>query len=587
MLSFKQKILITYIFTFLTLIALSFPLASNIVRSIASKAMEDRANELIAKIKDAPNEEALIQSLKDQKSTIFFRVSVIDNDKHVLYDSHTKHILGEFFDRNYIVEHPEVLEAFKEGVGYNEDYSKILDQKFSYLAKAFNFHGRTFVMRTAFPYKYFNDLAHDFEIGLLGLVTATLLLFSIMTWLTISHFTKPIQQIISAVTPYQEGKVNELPEIELQATNPEDEFSKLAMTLNSMSEKIQDHIDNLTEERNEKLAILESLIEGVIAIDPNMIVTYANEVALKQLNVKKEEIIGHKFTSDKIPEGYALTVACQQEKIPLTETLNIINNGSKTYFDVVAAPKEGGGAIFVMQDKTSHYKLLEMRKDFIANASHELKTPITIIRGFAETLHDNPDLPEETMVEVTGKIVRNCQRMTGLIKDLLTLSDVENLPLSRLESCSLPKMTMDCARTVQEIYPAAKIAIHSEKGDNLSITADPSLIELAMINLLENAAKYSTPPAEIRVEISRDEDKIRICISDKGIGIPQQDLEHIFDRFYTVDKAHSQKMGGSGLGLSIVKTIVNKHFGDISVASEVGKGTTFTLLLPTSFPGYN
>lgn len=250
------------------------------------------------------------------------------------------------------------------------------------------------------------------------------------------------------------------------------------------------------------------------------------------------------------------------------------------FLDVVAAPKkDNAGAILVLQDKTAHYKIFEMRRDFIANASHELKTPITIIRGFAEALHDNPDLPPETQREVTNKIVRNCNRMAALIKDLLTLADIENIPSSRLSTCNLADLSRRCLSMLLEIFPDAQATL-KEKKKNIHFIADMDLLELAIMNLLENAAKYSNRPAQIQLILDETHDDVIIEVGDKGIGIPSVDQEHIFDRFYTVDKAHSQKMGGSGLGLSIVKTIVEKHFGTISLKSEIGKGSTFTIRMP-------
>ena len=200
---------------------------------------------------------------------------------------------------------------------------------------------------------------------------------------------------------------------------------------------------------------------------------------------------------------YNLLVACQQEKKILTENLQLkASDGRKIYLDIVAAPKkENAGAILVLQDKTSHYKLLEMRKDFIANASHELKTPITIIRGFAETLHDNPDLPHDVCQEVTGKIVRNCVRMTNLIKDLLTLTDVDNIPDFRLIECDLEDIIKNCCQTVKEVHQDVQITINKPQDQEMNLIADPHLMELAFINLIENAAKYSNPPAQITIDM--------------------------------------------------------------------------------------
>lgn len=580
MFTFRQKILLSYIVVFLIIIGLMFPFASSTVKKIAIKAMQDRAEELVVKLKTAPNNDALVRRLKEQKPLIFFRVSVITDERKVLYDSHTKRIFGTRFSQEYVVEHPEIMQALKEGVGYAEDYSELLGQKFSYFAKAFDFNGKTYILRIAFPYKYVTELTHDFEIGVIGVASIILLLFSTMTWFLINHLTRPIQQIITAVRPYQEGEQTTIPEIKIK-NGPGNDFHKLAMTLNSLSNKIQKHINTLTQERNEKEAILESLVEGVVAIDGLMNITYANQAALKLLNIENpEDLIGHNFSETHQQKCLALLAACQQDKKALSDTLEIKREGPKTYLDIVAAPKkDDSGAILVLQDKTAHYRILEMRKDFIANASHELKTPITIIRGFAETLHDNPDLPLDTTVEITNKIVRNCSRMTNLIKDLLTLSDIENIPESRLIECDMVNLVHHCVDTIRNVHPDAEIDI-SVPYEELLIIADRSLMELALNNLIENAAKYSNKPAHIKINMEDLGSSIRISITDRGIGIPESDLDHIFERFYTVNKAHSQRMGGSGLGLSIVKTIVDKHFGKINVTSEFGKGTTFILTLP-------
>jgi two-component system, OmpR family, phosphate regulon sensor histidine kinase PhoR len=359
------------------------------------------------------------------------------------------------------------------------------------------------------------------------------------------------------------------------------------LTLNSLSAKIQSHIDTLIYERNEKKAILESLVEGVIAVDNNRHITYSNHMAQKLLNYSGD-LLNQPFIATKQDKCDNLLENCQIENKPLSDTLELYLNGKKYYLEVIAAPKkESGGAILVLQDKTAHHKIFEMRRDFIANASHELKTPITIIRGFAEALHDNPDLPLQTRIDITSKIMRNCKRMTTLIKDLLTLADIENIPTSRLTECNLEELTKRCCGMLWEVYPDTILQINKSEERDVCLVADADLLELAIFNLIENAAKYSNRPAHITITLEEEPEKVRIRIADKGIGIPAADQEHIFDRFYTVDKAHSQKMGGSGLGLSIVKTIVEKHFGTISLESELGKGTTFTIELPIREMAYD
>ncbi|CCB90672.1 putative sensor histidine kinase [Waddlia chondrophila 2032/99] len=582
MFSFRQKIFITYVFVFLVLIAMMFPFAQRAVKDIVKKSMEDRALELISKIKSAPNDEALIRNLKEQKALIFFRVSVITNERKVLYDSHTKGILGPRFSREYIVSHPEVLQAFREGSGYAQEYSQILNQEFAYFAKSFPFHEKTYVLRTAFPLQYVEEITKDFEFGFLGSAIAILLLFSVMTWFIINYLTRPIQQIITAVKPYQEGASPTIPQIFLKPKNRSDEFGKLASTLNSLSIKIRSHIDSLTKERNEKEAVLESLVEGVIAVDNQNRIIFANTMACKLLGTKLPSILNKPVEAIQQPKCSELVRLCQQEGKVLTDTLEIKLHSKRRHFDLVAAPKKDAtGAILVLQDKTEHYKLIEMRKDFVANASHELKTPITIIQGFAEALHDNPGLPIETSSEITSKIVRNCIKMTMLIKDLLTLTDIEHIPESRLLETDLLELIQTVESTVQDAYPDAVITVHSNPDEQYFLLADPYLLELAFNNLIENAAKYSPPPAKVNVTLKQIKNGVRIDISDQGYGIPKKELENIFQRFYRVDTTRAKKVGGSGLGLSIVETIIAKHFGEISVTSEEGKGSTFTIFLPS------
>ena len=583
MLSFRQKILVTYLFVFLIFIALMFPFAQSAVKDLVLKAMEDRTTALISVLEKTPNDEALITKLKEQKALIFFRVSVITNERKILWDSHTKRILGPGFSQDYIVSHPEVLAAFREGTGYHEEYSKLLSQDFAYFAKSFRFHGKTYVVRTAFPLEYIKEISKDFEFGFLGSITAILLLFSLMTWFIINYLTRPIQQIITAVKPYQEGLTTTIPMIKLKPEDRSDEFGQLANTLNSLSVRISKHITTLTSERNEKETVLESLGEGVIAVDNALKITFANTSSINLLKLKKEDLLGHnaKEAITKQPCPLLLEECLKQGRV-LTDTLGIKSRGKKIYLDLIAAPtKDKSGAVLVLQDKTEHYRIIEMRKDFIANASHELKTPITIICGFAETLRDNPDLPKEVLAENLGKIVLHSKRMNNLIKDLLALTDIEHIPESRLLECDLFHLAQNAMTTVQEAYPQAQIQLITAQKEPFPLLADPTLLELALTNITENAAKYSPgAPPEITITLDKAGNEYTVAIADKGMGIPAEDLDNIFLRFYRVEKSRAKKIGGTGLGLSIVETIIEKHFGKITVQSEVGKGSTFTIFLP-------
>ena len=170
--------------------------------------------------------------------------------------------------------------------------------------------------------------------------------------------------------------------------------------------------------------------------------------------------------------------------------------------------------------------------------------------------------------------------MDTLVKNLLTLADIESLPLTNPQYCDLECLIEECKRIVLSVYPDASIEI-VKNSDSITAEVEPSLLELALLNLIGNAVKYSSSPAKVVICMHQNPDEIQIEVSDEGMGIPQEDLEHIFERFYTVNKAHSRKLGGAGLGLSLVQTIIEKHEGTIQVASVLGKGSTFTVCLPS------
>ncbi|MCB1148756.1 MAG: PAS domain-containing protein [Chlamydiia bacterium] len=580
-LSLRKKIFLSYLVLFTVFVALMFPFSNYLVKQIIIQSMDDQVTELIDSIKDAPDHEELVKDLKAEKPLIFFRVGIITDENKILYDTHMKRVIGAEFSQDYVVDHPEVNEAFEYGTGYSEDYSGRLGQKFAYFAKTFDFHGKTYVLRTAFPFQHIEALLIDFEIGFLTLGSLGLLLFSIVTWFAIHRLTRPIENIIEAIRPYQEGRSPTIPAIEIHTTNPQDEFGRLALTLNSLSEKVRRQIDQLVEERNEKEAILQSLGEGVVAVDRNMHVTYVNTMALQLLNLRRSDLVGFDFSVSGQEACEKLLKECHQEDRPAATSIQLKNGGQSLFLDLMAVPIRGKhGMILVLQDKTEHHKIAQMRKDFVDNASHELKTPITIMLGYAETIDDNPEMPKEMLKKIAGTIMNNARRMNNVIQDLLILSDVENLPESRLDEVELEALINQSRDTVMQVFKDATIRIENKTGNPALMHGDQYLLELAFNNLINNAAKYSEGAADISVAIEDFGDYFEISVADKGIGIPEEDLENLFQRFYTVDKAHSRKKGGSGLGLSIVQTIAEKHFGTVHVKSKLGEGSVFVLTLP-------
>jgi len=335
--------------------------------------------------------------------------------------------------------------------------------------------------------------------------------------------------------------------------------------------------------RVEKRVLLENLDEGALITNSSGKVTYINLKAESLLRINEENFLGRRLfevpvTSDLWKNCIALVsqaLKCEER----VHTFLTLSEKEKIYLQLIAIPTgDGEGAVLLIQDRSNQQKILEMGKEFIANASHELKTPVTIIRGFAETLKDLPEVSEVMYESILEKIIRNCERMEGLVKNLLTISDLENGSKENMQECDLIQVVEESCNQCITAFPECKIEQFFNE-EAVYVWGDPYLLELALFNILKNAVRYSPKPADIKVTINAKETEVDVHIEDKGIGIPSQDIDRIFDRFFTVDKTHSRRLGGAGLGLSIVKVITQRHEGKIWVTSKEQEGTTFHLSL--------
>jgi PAS domain S-box-containing protein len=576
MLSFRKKILLGDIIVFLIFIALMFPFVERTVNYTVKNSLDRRVLAEIDFLKELNSEGEIIKRIRDERAFVFFRVTLFDGKGHFLYDS--------LFSGNEEQgrESFEVEKALKSGRGFQNRYSTFFHQAMAYSAIAFDAGGKTYVLRMGIPFGEIRALMVEFEIGFLILGTIFLMLYGIATWTIIHRLSLPIQHIVNVIKPYQEGKDEFIPHIEV---NEGGEFGNLAKTLNSMSARIKKQIDILVQQRSETEAILESLGEGVIAVDAEERILFANSSACQMLAAAREGMLRQKFREIKV-QRRELMLKCYElirhsfDQAEVVVETFILDQGRKYYFDLIASPlARHRGIVLVIQDKSSDHKILEMGKDFVANASHELRTPLTIIRGFAETLHDLPNLPKQTLKEISEKILKTSIRLEILVKSLLTLADIEGFNDEQLHRVDLVPVAEGCMQNLLAAHPHAQVVLHRKK-EEIFVRANVPLLEMAITNLLENAVRYSPAPAQISITVDEAGDWAQVIVADQGIGIPEGDLPHIFDRFYTIDKARSRKFGGAGLGLSIVKGIVQKHHGEVSAASKLGQGTTFTIQIP-------
>lgn len=580
MLGFRKKIVLSHIVILLIFISALFPLIGLTVNHIMRISLTNRGKTLIDELKTTRNTQEMVAMMKNHSEFIMQPVSLLDAEGMVIYRSYMPNTAQGEQETGR-----EVKDAVKYGKGFDEHLSPAFNQYYYYVALSFTAHGEKYILHVNFRSSEIDQIKFYFTIGILIVCILLLVIANVLDTIIVHYILRPVQQIIDAIRPYQEGKQALLPKIVLNETMKGVEFTRLASTLNSLSERIQSQIENLTKQREETKEILESIGEGIIATDPSARIKFINRTACRMLEIERERV--HRKTLDGVETQSAeLAQKCHELILHALQTAEssvqtfTLREKGPLFLDLISAPlAHQSGALLVLQDKTSDYKIVELGKDFIANASHELRTPITIIRGFAETLQDLPELSKEMLHEITEKIVRTCVRLDKLVRSLLTLSDVENISQDRFKPADLVILAENSKHHLLSVVPKMKIRFKSEL-ETAPIIADADLLELAIINILENGVKYSQGPADIDMVIQRVGDEVHLSITDKGIGISVADIPYIFDRFYTVDKARSRKSGGAGLGLSIVKTIIEKHKGKVLVTSELHQGSTFTLVLP-------
>jgi two-component system phosphate regulon sensor histidine kinase PhoR len=365
----------------------------------------------------------------------------------------------------------------------------------------------------------------------------------------------------------------------------DDELGALGRSLNSTALQLRDLVDRLSVESAQREAILASMVEGVLAVDNSLRITFANESFARAVGAANPipaklplvELVRNPDLRE-ILAGVLASGESVKRRLPLP-------GAAERIFEVQAAPLSSGtarGAIAILHDITDLERLERVRKDFVANVSHELRTPLTAIRGYAETLLEGALEDKENNRRFLEIIKAHAIRLNNIASDLLALSELESGKVrSGPEPVPVRAAVESALRTVEAEARVRGIAVACGRMEDARVLGDRFQIEQALVNLLDNAVKFNRPSGEVLVEITRPTDgRVSISITDTGIGIPYDDLPRIFERFYRVDKARSREVGGTGLGLSIVKHLVERLNGTVTVESQLGKGSTFTLQFP-------
>jgi len=506
------------------------------------------------------------------------RVTVIDHGGRVLADSeHDPSTMENHAGR------PEVADAVAGRTGSSVRHSATLDIDFCYLAAPAALPGQPgAVLRLARPLEQVKVSIAQVRLLILKAFLPAALLAFLVAWLVSRAFTRRIRRIEAFAADLSAGQFSGA-----LAVDADDELGSVARALRNMARQFRDMLDRLAEESAQRRAILASMVEGVLAVDADLRVTFCND-----------SLAGAVRARTPVPEGLPVLQlirdpAMQELLANVIETgesaqrrLLLLATGGRVY-DVQAAPLEHRprrGALAILHDVTELERLERVRKDFVVNISHELRTPLTAIRGYAETLLDGALEDREHNRKFLGIIASQATRLADVAAALLTLSELE---AERTAPAPERILVRDAAEAALEaIAPEAEacgVSILAGNLDDLAVAAPRGRLERVLQNLLNNAVRFNRRGGEVWLEAAPAPDgKVAISVRDTGIGIPHEDLPRIFERFYIVDKSRSREAGGTGMGLSIVKHIVEQMSGTVSVESRMGKGSVFTVLLPAA-----
>jgi two-component system phosphate regulon sensor histidine kinase PhoR len=476
----------------------------------------------------------------------------------------------------------EIRGAFVSGRAETVRYSYTLGHDLVYLAiRMQTGEGAQSVLRLSMPLRRLNDALSGFRGRLWGVSSVILVLVGIASLLFFRTISLRIGRLKDFSLRVAAGDFTPAP-----ADRRKDELAELAGALNETAARLDRTIRTLTEERNQSAAILSGMAEGVVVIASNQRVIFCNEAFRRAVGAGDARWEG-RSVAEIIPHSDLLTLI--QRALGTSESMRsevTVGSVRTRSFAVAAAPVRANGtvsgAVLVLHDISELRRLERARRDFVANVSHEFRTPLTAIQGFADTLLGGALEDRDNCRRFLEIIRENAVRLGRLTEDLLKLSQIEAGKL-QLEFRPFAAQTIlaECLETARLKAQHKKLILELESEPDLpEIRGDAGSVQEVIQNLLDNAVRYSHPEGRITVRARRQGEEVVISVSDTGIGIPQADQERIFERFYRADAARSRESGGTGLGLSISKHLVEAHGGRIRVESEVGRGSTFSVILP-------
>ncbi|HQB39091.1 MAG TPA: ATP-binding protein [Deltaproteobacteria bacterium] len=515
-------------------------------------------------------------------SAVKARVTLIQPDGRVIADSDVKRPMVAELENH--LSRPEVQQALKTGIGSAVRYSDTLKTSMLYTAISYNSAGKKGVIRLSQPLEYFNEASQT-----LHRVTGTAMLLSALLALGLSLFlskltSRPLREM--AALAERIGKDKDPIRIPVSG---HDEIGLLASVMNDMAGRIDRQLQSLAAEKLRLDTILKGMGEGVMVATSKGTITLVNPSFRNMFGITADVEGRNLIEVSRNPDLQAAFQELSETGNELIREIRILPGETTllTHWVPLPANNGGDGVVAVFHDITDMKYVENMRRDFVANVSHELRTPVSVIKGYAETLLMEGVIASEPdkASRFAGIIHNHAERLTILINDILTLSYLESkaaaLELNPLDvGGTAAKACMLLAQNAAA--KCIKLANEVPSGQLPRIMADQGRLEQVLVNLIDNAIKYTPVSGTVRVYAEQAPGQLKLSVTDSGIGIPEKDLPRIFERFYRVDAARSREQGGTGLGLSIAKHIVQLHGGELTVTSTPGKGSTFTCTLRTA-----
>ncbi len=529
----------------------------------------------------APAHTALDRDVKRLGRDTALRITVILPGGTVIADSdEDPAVMGDHSAR------PEIADALAGRIGASQRFSETIGRDLLYVALATPRSGTArAVLRTSVALTSIDAaLARVYRsIALAALAVAAMA--ALFALLVSRRISRPLEQLGTGAARFAQGELSHrLP------VSGSHEIAKLAQALNEMAVELDQRIRTVVEQRNEQDAVLASMVEGVIAVDEDENIITFNDAAARLLGVARANAVGRAIQEAvRNPELQRFVKKTLATTEPVAEELTFHTDSARVWQAQGArlheADKHSAGAVVVLNDITEVRRLETIRSDFVANVSHELKTPITAVKGFLETLRDGALDDRENARRFVDIAARQADRLDAIINDLLALSRLEQSGAdAAIETGPVPlRGVLECAvQACSERMGDSRVKLELECDPDIQVPANAPLLEQAVSNLIDNAVKYSPQGTRVLISAAQDGETVSIRVRDDGPGIERKHHARLFERFYRIDKARSRDLGGTGLGLAIVKHIAQAHRGSVAVQSEPGRGSTFRIDIPVS-----